>query len=482
MTPNTMLQHWLDPTVCQQVGTALLHFLWQATALGGIVMAVQTGLRQRSSQLRYALSLGLLVIMAVCLPINLALIRLHTNDPVQTEIVRDGLSMDASATAVLSEKQVRQQHLPVSTNANLSTELLTRTIPVSISHPGRDVTIAPEVAATHSWADVANWAVAAWILGAVIMLLRLSVAQCAGWRLAGMTFPVTESVLLRAAEAQTKRIALAVQPAMAWCERVSVPMVVGLTVLVLLQFLEFELPCQSAALHSVSIVFHDITGAGDRDLQSRSSQIECFGSRCGTWRVHGVRLDDVGVARRLNNASEVQQSILRGQRDLLKGASVRGGIFPGRHAARQLPARRSSGDGRHGVASVGADADVVQGRYIGEGQINFVDLGHKFVLFAILSGVLHFRLNIVERGQADAIRQIGAQPIGRRFAGQPTQAELQERDRHVDRSRSIRVQLDGLFHLDAAAAQHGDKQQHHVAVDRHDSSPQGMELSGSSGT
>jgi hypothetical protein len=55
------LTNWLSPTAMQSLGWALLHFLWQGTALAALAAAAMALCRRASA--RYLLAIGALVLM-----------------------------------------------------------------------------------------------------------------------------------------------------------------------------------------------------------------------------------------------------------------------------------------------------------------------------------------------------------------------------------------------------------------------------------
>ena len=57
----TALMNWLSPTVMHSLGWALLHFLWQGTALAALAAAAMALCRRASA--RYLVGVGALVLM-----------------------------------------------------------------------------------------------------------------------------------------------------------------------------------------------------------------------------------------------------------------------------------------------------------------------------------------------------------------------------------------------------------------------------------
>ena len=189
------LESWMTHPVMEQVGWVLVHFVWQGAFLAGILAGVLFLLRAERARLRYAISLIVLAALALC--------------PIVTWTV-----------------------LPTPESAISAAEASWRTLAEpAVPHL---IVAAPAEPAT-SWTAVAQsllaaslpWIVAAWLVGVVVLALRL----LGGWAV---------TVRLRAARstpvrAQWQRRAgdLAERLGITWPVRVrrsshiDVPMVVG---------------------------------------------------------------------------------------------------------------------------------------------------------------------------------------------------------------------------------------------------------------
>ena len=58
---TSSLMNWLSPTAMQSMGWALLHFLWQGTALAALAAAAMA--LSRVASIRYAIGVGALSLM-----------------------------------------------------------------------------------------------------------------------------------------------------------------------------------------------------------------------------------------------------------------------------------------------------------------------------------------------------------------------------------------------------------------------------------
>jgi beta-lactamase regulating signal transducer with metallopeptidase domain len=130
---TTTLMKWLSPNAMQSLGWALLHFLWQGTALAALAAAAMALCRRASS--RYLVGVGALVLMLL---------------------------------APLATFFYAQLHSSVSDTATSSTLIATG------SH-GKDQVVASGVAQRSSVApslDALPWLVEAWLLGVAFFSLR----------------------------------------------------------------------------------------------------------------------------------------------------------------------------------------------------------------------------------------------------------------------------------------------------------------------
>lgn len=228
MNATTWLHLWFDPDICRQLGTALFHFLWQATLLWLVCLCLHSVLRNRSSELRYVLNVALLIMMALCVPVQLLVIRSEPERSSAVSHSAEHISLDGSDSMDSRNRQKARQSGNVTGTFSSSPTVVSQAIPVMVSISDQDSTVAYHDDSLEGWNTAATWVVAGWVLGVVVMLLRLLVAVAAGWRLARLTRPVRESFLLQAATVQAVRLGLAVSPTIAWCERVSVPLVTGI--------------------------------------------------------------------------------------------------------------------------------------------------------------------------------------------------------------------------------------------------------------
>lgn len=239
MNLQAWLPAWLDSVTCQQIGTALVHFLWQAAALCAIAVGIVTLLKDRSSHFRYALNVACLIAMAGCVPMNLAFMHyvVHRSEAesqlasmrsADTTFVSESKSASRSAGLDRPTDARREEHASGERSVATVASFDGNRIPSAVATPLTVEIGSSVVGELRPQSRFATWLVSVWIVGAVVMLLRLLTALLAGWRLAYGSRPVTQAFLLHAAKTQAHRLGLTARPALAWCDRVSVPMVLGI--------------------------------------------------------------------------------------------------------------------------------------------------------------------------------------------------------------------------------------------------------------
>ena len=65
---------WLDESFSLRLAQTLLHFLWQGTAIGIVVFALDQLLRRGSARQSYLLNVVAMFAMVSCLPVTMALV------------------------------------------------------------------------------------------------------------------------------------------------------------------------------------------------------------------------------------------------------------------------------------------------------------------------------------------------------------------------------------------------------------------------
>ena len=226
----------LESDLCLRLTITLVHFLWQ-----GIVIALALGvmglcLRRASANSRYVAGVAALVITVVCLPVTFALVSTPPSDSAD--------EVDELAAPLIVESPDVPEELPL-TDALPVADLASMEIePTAGDAVASESTQPPTDSLIEQKAEqeaevtsqffplplrpIAPYATSLYLLGVSAMLLRLVVAVWGGQRLRLVSTPVTDESLLAMIRRAARRVSAKVAPAVAYCQRVSVPVVVGI--------------------------------------------------------------------------------------------------------------------------------------------------------------------------------------------------------------------------------------------------------------
>ncbi len=212
---------WFDSQFCLLLTWALLHFVWQGCLLALAFVLVRGALVGSSASVRYAAGMTILLLMAACLPMNLWLINPAPELPqsVQPEQVSH------SGLALLPADD-RDFDSAGSTGPSNSSPPTIAAIDAKIDNTQNFWNRAVDWTAA-ALTTVSTYAAAGYALGLAVMLTRVFVGLSIGRRLRRASTAVSDSATLDLARRHAARLALGTVPTIAWCSRVSVPVVVG---------------------------------------------------------------------------------------------------------------------------------------------------------------------------------------------------------------------------------------------------------------
>ena len=215
---------WLQRDWCSSFVLTLGHFLWQGMLIAGLLAIALRVVRSVAA--RYWLSLVALLLMAVC--------------PIAT---LGWLLLPESPAAVVAPAIVREE--PVPTQAMMPVAPIEEPVDVAdVSNVPVMPSSSPplELDADGSrqsrnlqqatddrswWQQFAPHLMATYLGGVALMLLRLVVGLWGGRRLRRRVQLIEDSTLLAAMQRQATALGLKLLPVLAYCERVTVPTVVG---------------------------------------------------------------------------------------------------------------------------------------------------------------------------------------------------------------------------------------------------------------
>lgn len=227
MTDSTFLSQWLEPATSELLVAGLLHFLWQAALIGVVAALANRTLRSRSSAVRYWVQFICLILMATALPLNLVMPSRAT--VAQLETVHNQARSETGVVEKVSASRVVALAVGSSEEPRPSAEA-SRTTPPVASSTAPEVTTIPSVVST-SVSPVglpSDYIVLAWLTGTLAMAARLLIGLLGGWRLIRSATEIRDKQVLGTFRIQVEELRFRFVPAIAWCERVAVPVVVGI--------------------------------------------------------------------------------------------------------------------------------------------------------------------------------------------------------------------------------------------------------------
>lgn len=209
---------------------SLIHFLWQGLIWAALAGVLAKLLSQSSAQSRYLLHVTTLFGMTLGFAATLWLARpvayFATTSPIAGAIApaRDSSPRTTSATLAASSHRDMKGNAKNPAAATGPSTALAAASPDS----GRTTTLP----ATVEWGRIVNrvspFAAFAYLMGVLLMVGRLLIGMFGGNWLSKKATPVIDANLLRLLEQQVQRMGLNVMPLLAWCQRVQVPVVVGI--------------------------------------------------------------------------------------------------------------------------------------------------------------------------------------------------------------------------------------------------------------
>jgi uncharacterized protein (TIGR03067 family) len=208
------ISHLFDGTFCIQLSLALLHFVWQGALIAGGAILAAWLVGRDSPQRRYRTHLTALALMLLCLPVTLGVV-------VRSSPVREPPVAGADP-GVSSAAEIEMDGAPWRGLSLGPSEVVTQPDPVSV--PNRFPPTAPWLR-KEAWA---RWTVWGYLAGVAVMFARVCLAVLGGRRLRRRASPLSEPDLLEAIRAQLARLGLRIAPSVAWCDRVLVPVVIGM--------------------------------------------------------------------------------------------------------------------------------------------------------------------------------------------------------------------------------------------------------------
>jgi WD40 repeat protein/Zn-dependent protease with chaperone function len=213
----------LEPDFSLRLTLTLVHFLWQGCVLGLLGMAAGHFLRRESSRARYAVFVAILFLMGATLCGTYWWTGGRENSPPAAPPSPIPIANDAPAMMRRFEPAPGPDAARNSGKASTpSSEFAADTARLASA---RSTASAPTGGGIESYAP---FVVGAYLVGALLMLARLTFALWGGRRLRLLAVPIEAGPFAAAVSRQAARIGLRTVPIVAWCRRTSVPVVAGI--------------------------------------------------------------------------------------------------------------------------------------------------------------------------------------------------------------------------------------------------------------
>jgi len=211
-----------DFPVCASLIVTLGHFLWQGLLVGVLAWSIARMLRGASAVARYRLYLAALTTMAVC-PVVTFLwvadesVAILASDDVQTLTDKSRFRTGAA-----------QSEEPKSAGSAIDGAGLTGGLAISSDGPTEETArSSTAVSATKDWKHFAPLLAGTYLTGVMLMLSRLTLGHCGGWRLRKQSEVISDRALLERFARRVVAMKLRTTPVLAHCRHVAVPTVLG---------------------------------------------------------------------------------------------------------------------------------------------------------------------------------------------------------------------------------------------------------------
>lgn len=219
--------------VCAALVLTFGHFLWIGTLVAIVTSVVVR--RWQVSRTRYAVWLTGLLVMAGSPIVTFAILQaIPTVNPADTEMVKPAPPIDSPSQ--LPDVSPANSEIDRHSNVPSRTNNLTREVPLKSTQTSAVIPVevpktpVPTTAIRESawWRDYAPLVTSLYLIGVSLMGLRLLLGLWGGHQLRYQSELITQRWMLDALQRQADAMGLILVPAMAYCERVTVPTVLGI--------------------------------------------------------------------------------------------------------------------------------------------------------------------------------------------------------------------------------------------------------------
>ncbi len=230
-----LVSDWIEAGYSLRLTQVLIHFLWQGCAIAIVYAAVVRLSRKATANTRYVAGVVALLSMVACLPVTLLVLpspgKVAADEAAQPPAVavpRTPSPAGAGVGAALVDTDTQDPALAApATNraeseppASPSATATSASDGVAVEFFGRD-------RVTGFLTSSAPYASGLYLCGVVAMLLRVALGLGGGRRLRFACTPLADGPILELIRDHTQRLGMRFFPLIAYCQRISVPVVVG---------------------------------------------------------------------------------------------------------------------------------------------------------------------------------------------------------------------------------------------------------------
>ena len=212
---------WINADYSRQWTLVLVHFLWQGFLIAAVYAIASRLLRRMPANARYVAGVTALLAMAACLPVTFWAV--SPARPIAKSVVpTTSFAMEATENNVPVRHQPNQ---PIAAEPAVNLAVV-RSPAASIPDRAVTTSLLDRAAAMLQWAS--PYATAFYLCGVAVMLLRMMLGLWGGRRLRQACVPLNDGPIVVMLRNHARRLGLRVLPAIAYCRRISAPMVLGL--------------------------------------------------------------------------------------------------------------------------------------------------------------------------------------------------------------------------------------------------------------
>ena len=238
---------WIQNDAAFLLVQSLVHCLWEGIVLVAIAGVVAIVIRRRSSQAKYVLWFAVLGVMIVCVPANLFILSALRTPVVSNRVPADEISTDEEsafdehAIVLVESPSVLSEEDALGVAPSVDIPVFPETLPAesasrlpeqdgrfsgndAVREISESATVSP---ASGLWARITPYATSAYAAGVILMFLRLFSALYGGRRLRAVARPITEDPIAGFVSRHGHRLKKRFTPIVAFCERITIPVVVG---------------------------------------------------------------------------------------------------------------------------------------------------------------------------------------------------------------------------------------------------------------